>query len=979
MGGIKNRSLLNKAINKVPLWLKGNVRRQSDKGIVFKYLGIACLSLAILSTITLNLISTYSSSNTNSNAEPVGDVSTLANIDPASISISISSYPSSSSTGGNNPNLSLLIPQGGGIATGRHTVTISVGSDVQEYRARFSSKTEETALVNESDSNTKIPAIDTFHVDGDGSTEDLERVLAGVSGNVWAYSYEEHGKAPAITMARVDALPPASSPDIFQYDLDAVGTSSTDINYGVKVEHPESMPAGNYVANIVYTATVEQLRQPILTSVAPSTYELGSGADNTIAITGKYLSTASKAYLVHASTGEQYYCTNLQVTSTDASGSATLTCDVPTDQTNPNIEPGTYGVYVLTNAGETAYTDAATFTYTKSSICRNNDPDSDCQVDIDDNMIPIAYDGYDGNGGGSWRIVTKEEIENDKGSWYDYGNKQWANAITLRDDYEGGCFLVTTTGIVVSQDSSGCSNTGGTSTRYTPLGLAKAWRDGELSVVDAENLNATLFGSDAPDGIGAEGIILGYWVYIPRYAYEVMRPNAVDRVVNDTIAKNEGGFDIRFETVNDTKKIPAESCNLGISTADQMWANGTPTSSAGPTNTNILAKDYRTGCGIDRTYPDNDATKSNGQTTWATHPAFSWGTEETGYTELNGIWVGKFETTGKVNAPTVKPNQHANISEYIGEFYAMARSIGAGTYDPTAEGGNTISGITQNSHHLDSATSHMLKNSEWGAVAYLSASKYGAGVNGTQPNTARPTNGKDADGDPTSTQLQARYGITGCGPNSKTNESSYSSVTVNGETVSLPALSADHIEDPLACGDKAHAYNGEIGVYASTTNTVYGIYDMSGGAYEYVMGNLTGYDDQSETSSGSYMTTQAKPPYVDLYKESQGFDYSSSDDTNPDWSKSTSVYYYNNDVCTWATCGGHALHETKQYQSVSSSNRSWGHGYSEFVYSSYRWFLRGGHAGYGPRAGLFYSSYNNGSSDSDYGFRAALLALPAGQ
>ena len=332
-----------------------------------KYIGIASLTIAILSVIILNLISTYSSSNIESNAEPVGNVSTLANIDPAGISISISSYPSSSSTGGNNPNLSLSIPQGGGIATGRHTVTISVGSDVQEYRARFSSKTEETSLVNESDSNTKIPAIDTFYVDGDGSTEDLERVLAATPGNLWAYSYEEHGKAPDITMARVDALPPASSPDIFQYDLDAVGTSSTDINYGVKVEHPESMPAGNYIANIVYTATVEQLRQPILTSVTPNTYELGSGADSAITITGKYLSTASKAYLVHESTGEQYYCTDLQLASTDASGNTTLTCNVPTDQTDPNIEPGAYGVYVLTNAGETAYTDAATFTYTPAS------------------------------------------------------------------------------------------------------------------------------------------------------------------------------------------------------------------------------------------------------------------------------------------------------------------------------------------------------------------------------------------------------------------------------------------------------------------------------------------------------------------------------------------------------------------------------------------------------------------------------------
>ena len=927
-----------------------------------KYIGIASLTIAILSVIILNLISTYSSSNIESNAEPVGNVSTLANIDPASISISISSYPSSSSTGGNNPNLSLSIPQGGGIATGRHTVTISVGSDAQEYRARFSSKTEETALVNESDSNTKIPAIDTFYVDGDGSTEDLERVLAATPGNLWAYSYEEHGNAPAITTARVDALPPASNPVIFQYDLNAVGTSSTDINYGVKVEHPESMPAGNYVANIVYTATVERLRQPILTSVTPNTYELGSGADNTIAITGKYLSTASKAYLVHASTGEQYYCTNLQVTSTDANGNATLTCNIPTDQTDPNIEPDTYGVYVLTNAGETAYTDAATFTYTKPSICRNADPDSDCQVDIYDNMIPVVYEDYDGNGGGNWRIVTKEEIENNKGSWYDYGNKQWANAITLRDDYEGGCYffrndflperaVLWTSGDACYDDS--------TTQHYTPLELAKMIRDESSTFKSLDNANGTLLDNDVFDGTSKTEAILGYWVYIPRYAYEVQRRDAIDRVVDPQ------NFDIVFQTADEKNTpAPSSSCN----SADKIWVskpsgNGsTNNSNAGPNSSNVLAKDYRTGC-----WPNNRTYIANSSnTTWATNPAFTWGD-----TELNGLWVGKFETTGKVNAPTVKPNQHANISEYIGEFSTMAKSIGVN--DPNNTGGNTISGIAQNSHNLDSATSHMLKNSEWGAVAYLSASKYGAGVNGTQINSAFPTNGKDADGDPDGAS-QARYGITGCGPSADGSTDYYPH---NDNVPAGTPLDKNTIESPTACStDTRYAYNGSIGILASTTNTVYGIYDMSGGAYEYVMGNLTGYDDQSETSSGSYMTTQAKPPYVDLYKESQGFDYSSSGDTNPDWSTSTSASRYNNDVCTWATCGGHALHETKRYQSVSSGNQSWGSDSSYFAYSSDRWFQRGGNARSGSNAGLFYSNYDLGYSSSYIGFRSALLVKP---
>ena len=822
------------------------------------------------------------------------------------------------------------------------------------YRARFSSKTEETALVNESDSNTKIPAIDTFYVDGDGSAEDLERVLAATPGNLWAYSYEEHGKAPAITMARVDALPSASSPVIFQYDLDAVGTSSTDINYGVKVEHPESMPAGNYIANIVYTATVEQLRQPILTSVTPNTYELGSGADSAITITGKYLSTASKAYLVHASTGEQYYCTDLQLVSTDASGNTTLTCNVPTDQTDPNIEPDTYGVYVLTNAGETAYTDAATFTYTKSSICRNNDPDSDCQVDIDDNMIPIVYEDYDGNGGGNWRIVTKEEIENDKGSWYDYGSKQWANAITLRDDYEAGCYLFRNDLLperVVMWTSGDACYDNSTIQHYTPLELAKMIRDESSTFRGLDNANASLFDLDVSDGTSKAEVILGYWVYIPRYAYEVQRRDAIDRVVDSQ------NFDIVFQTA-DEKNTPAPSCNK----ANEIWVSqpsgnsSTNSSNAGPNSDNVLSKDYRTGC-----WPNNRTYIANSDsTTWATNPAFTWGD-----TELNGIWVGKYETTGKITAPTVKPNQHANISEYIGEFYTAAKFIGVN--DSNNTGGNTVSGITQNGHNLATTTSHMLKNSEWGAITYLAHSKYGAGINtsisydtNVQRNSAYPSSSADADG------TSSRYGITGCGPNSNGGSSTYTDGT---------ALSADVIESPTACSqDLTRAYNGSLGVLSSTTNTIYGVYGLSGGAGEYVMGNRTTSASSQTTSSATCFETPASEPYVDLYVVTPNGPFG----TKPSWSSSSSEYYYNYDVCTFETCGGTATYETTTVQSVSSSYQSWGGTYSYFVDSSNPWFYRGSYSYHGL-ASPFYTDRSLGSNVTLYGSRAALLALPAGQ
>ena len=1022
MGGIKNKldKLSNKTLFEVPLWLKGDVRRKSDRGIVSdtnplgsqlpsfsqpsemltrsisstrkstrwslyasktigslrlvtltKYLSITCLALALISTISLNIIRTYFINNTRTNAlgsssatTSQGSAATLAN-DPNYISISLSN-----ATGSSEPtsgNILITTPTGGGIATGSHTITIHTSSIVSGYNVTLHSSGGDTDLVP-SDFGTSESSNNNLIEPAGGSTNPAPLTNpTTLANNQWGVALpgstlypnkysntNDYTSTDQTTLANTKyaAIPGKGSSDDQDSTIltknspanQATGDSTT-IYYGVKVS--PSIQADTYSAEVTYTATAI-IPTPTLTRLLIND-SVQQNQTSEFAIEGTNLDTVSSIKL--CPTGQQPDTTNANCYEVPNKDIDTYLDDTTTSTkgtvlsfTNPAIsEPGTYDLYTISPAGQTKLDQP--FIVQEQSTCRNGDPNSDCQVDIDHNMIPIYYAGNNTDGSAIWKVAG---VKN-PGEWYDYTNKkQWANAATVQSDK-----------LTTYQNKPG----------------------------------TTINNND----------VLGYWVYIPRYAYEVQRPNAIDRVVADEypLPDNErtndynshsirNEFSIHFEKATDTKKTPAETCNiLNITSPDQMWANGTPTEEAGPDNTNILAKDYRTGCAapgntngqnsttISRLY--TDATTQTGtntvanNTTWATHPAFTFGS-----TELNGLWVGKFETTGKVNAPTIKPNQHANIYENIGVFYTMARSIGTGTYDPTNNGGNTIPDITQNSHNLSTATSHMLKNSEWGAITYLASSKYGAGTNNVSMNGARPSMSADAD-ETSSTGIG--YGITGCGPNNiNRSTTAYSSVTTStGETVNLPELSSSHIEDPLACGDVDHSYIGSIGQLASTTNNVYGIYDMSGGVWEYVMGNLTGYDDQSESSSTKYTRNPIKPPYVDLYKESPYGNFTSGlsgTSNNPvAWSNTSSEYLWNNDVCTWGTCGGHALHETKQYQSVSGDKQSWGGDSSNFANSSYRWVQRGGSAIYGSNTGLFYLDSDSGTG-GHIGFHSVLLAAP---
>ena len=246
-----------------------------------------------------------------------------------------------------------------------------------------------------------------------------------------------------------------------------------------------------------------------------------------------------------------------------------------------------------------------------------------------------------------------------------------------------------------------------------------------------------------------------------------------------------------------------------------------------------------------------------------------------GNKELSGFWYGKFEIGGSlassctnetcnVSNIVVKPNVSSLRSQKVSSYFFASRSM---------EQPNNSFGFINSE-----VDTHMSKNNEWGAVAYLTHSIYGRCTDST-----------------TCTEV----GIN--------NNGSY--ITGYG----APAGSKYN--------DTNGAYNTSLGKDASTTKNIYGIYDMSGGAYEYVMG---------------------------VYNKAIGYSgFSSLPDTK----------YYNN--YTGSSYTGHALDETAGWYSDDAY----------FPNMSVSWFLRGGHYGNSTIAGVFDFHRGNCQLDSNYSSR----------
>ena len=278
---------------------------------------------------------------------------------------------------------------------------------------------------------------------------------------------------------------------------------------------------------------------------------------------------------------------------------------------------------------------------------------------------------------------------------------------------------------------------------------------------------------------------------------------------------------------------------------------------------------------------------SNGTTddtanSYKKHPAFTFGTDE-----LKGIWVAKYEASQGTNTNTTGAVDKPTTTSYVAQSkpgVTSWRNINVSLMYEYAY--NTFR----------NADSHLMRNSEWGAIAYL-------------------------------TNAIGRIPYIN-------NNSSY----ITGI--------AGYNQDTSSVSSTTNSWNTAKGVKASTTHNVYGIYDLSGGAYEYVSAYYTGGNssylsgDRSNKLYAGVLYTNRDTKYVETY-----------------------------DIAYTSSKTGDAVYETSRSW---SSYTSWDSDYSVAPDSSNPTFVRGGAYDDGSHAGAFCFYLDSGDAHSSFGFRSVL-------
>ena len=205
------------------------------------------------------------------------------------------------------------------------------------------------------------------------------------------------------------------------------------------------------------------------------------------------------------------------------------------------------------------------------------------------------------------------------------------------------------------------------------------------------------------------------------------------------------------------------------------------------------------------------------------HPAFTNGTYSNFLNgewdnEIAGFWVAKFEMSKEIYSSSTKTwisqntdndSQGNIIVNNTSTRMVSKPNKSAWSRISVANAYNSSLKATYNENNADNINSHMLKNSEWGAVAYLAYSSYGK---------------------------QSQPSINNILTSRKKSVTGYSSGNTQARMTDASA-------------NNNNKYSTQIGIKASTTGNIYGVYDMNGGLNEYTSAYFEGNSNPIENNS----------------------------------------------------------------------------------------------------------------------------------
>ncbi len=471
----------------------------------------------------------------------------------------------------------------------------------------------------------------------------------------------------------------------------------------------------------------------------------------------------------------------------------------------------------------------------------------------------------------------------------------------------------------------------------TPIKFTNPTDTEKGTVVETTSNDADWYDYEAKNWANAQTEDGSMWVWIPRFAYRVNSSTktfdvvflvgATDQYYDDDgvlqTAKRCTSEDELVDTTTGFTVHPAFTDETAINYRNGGWDKEI---------TGIWVAKFEAGYASGNNSAEVKASSVNYTQDTSYIPSVESGTTDGPYPARNWLDGEYGTTTTAIKYPVFQPLTYSMNNITHNDSYNIAKAL--------TENGN-IYGFTQ------SLDSHLMKNSEWGAVSYLSKSQYGLGTTDITVNNISLNN-----------STESVYAVTGCTSNSTSETTRETTIeTINGTTANT------------ASGG-VYTWDQLNGMTASCTGTIYGIYDLSGGLWE----RTTGYVANGTTLLSSYGKSIAyneetlktiSTKYTTVYPHDSETDKQGIENNNTNINTAS-----NNDYALNTLIYGDGIRETS---TGGTGNTSWYGDESVFPGLYMPFSVRGNRWDSEVSAGFFSFIRTNGSSYYDGGFRATVI------